>query len=263
MTIHDGCGRQIPVRDVIEELDRLLESDRAEEAEHHMYRWLRRAGEMGDWQGEITLQNELMGFHRSSGKRDAGLLAAREGIRLIRSHEMERTVTAATTFLNAATTMKAFGETQEAIPYYEEAEKIYNRTLQPEDYRFAGLYNNLALAWTDLGQYERALLYYNRALSLLEKLPGGVMELAVTWVNLACLWERKEENPDRREERIEECLNRAMEHLDRPDAERDGYYAFTCRKCAPTFGYFGWFLAEKELKRRADEIYRSNQNEGT
>ena len=261
--MHTDCGGQIPVREVIGELDRLLEKDRAEEAERHLYEWLDEAGRLGDWQGEITLLNELMGFHRSRGKRREGLEAARKGIRLIKSRGMEKTVTAGTTFLNAATTMKAFGETEEAMPFYEEAEKLYNRFLEEGDYRFAGLYNNLALAWTDLGQYERAFLYYDRALRLLGQLPGNAMESAVTWVNLACLWEKKEKDPDRREERIEECLTRAMEYLDDPEAERDGYYAFTCRKCAPTMGHFGRFRAERELRERADLIYRGLRNERT
>ena len=39
------------------------------------------------------------------------------------------------------------------------------------------------------------------------------------------------------------------------DENRNGYYAFTCRKCAPSFGYFGYFVYEKELNERADIIY--------
>ena len=36
---------------------------------------------------------------------------------------------------------------------------------------------------------------------------------------------------------------------------RDGYYAFVCEKCAPVFAYYGYFLTEQELHRRAGEIY--------
>ena len=39
------------------------------------------------------------------------------------------------------------------------------------------------------------------------------------------------------------------------DLPRNGYYAFVCEKCAPVFGYYGYFLTERELKRRAREIY--------
>ena len=126
MEMHSGCGGQIPVEEVVDRLDQLLERDLTGEAEDHLYSWLEKARDLGDWQGE--------------------------GIGLIQSRGMEKTVTGATTFLNAATTMKAFGDPEGAIPWYEKAEKIYNRSLQEGDYRFAGLYNNLALAWTDLGK---------------------------------------------------------------------------------------------------------------
>ena len=142
---HDGCGA-IPAEDVIRDFDRLLGQDRSREAEEFLYGWLKKAGELADWRGELTLQNELMGFHRSSGKEALGLQAVREGIQLIQDHGMEETLTAGTTFLNAATTLKAFGRAEEAIPWYERAEKLYNRLLGEGDYRFAGLCNNLALA---------------------------------------------------------------------------------------------------------------------
>ena len=35
----------------------------------------------------------------------------------------------------------------------------------------------------------------------------------------------------------------------------DGYYAFNCRKCADTFGHFGYFRIRQELSRAAEEIY--------
>ena len=35
----------------------------------------------------------------------------------------------------------------------------------------------------------------------------------------------------------------------------NGYYAYVCEKCAPTFRYFGRFACADELKQRSDEIY--------
>ncbi|MFR5602420.1 MAG: hypothetical protein ACLTKI_08835, partial [Lachnospiraceae bacterium] len=79
------------------------------------------------------------------------------------------------------------------------------------------------------------------------------MELAVTQTNLACLYEAWQE--DGYEEKIDSCIRRAMAYLDGPKVKRDGYYAFTCRKCAGTFGHFGYFKWKKELEERADAIY--------
>jgi len=50
-------------------------------------------------------------------------------------------------------------------------------------------------------------------------------------------------------------LDRAWQLLDTPSLPRDGYYAFVCEKCAPVFGYYGYFAEEAKLTGRAKEIY--------
>ena len=50
-------------------------------------------------------------------------------------------------------------------------------------------------------------------------------------------------------------LNRAEALLQTPEVPHNGYYAFVCEKCAPTFRYFGRFAYADELKQRSDEIY--------
>ena len=57
------------------------------------------------------------------------------------------------------------------------------------------------------------------------------------------------------EEQIGGYLDMALELLDTPSVPRDGYYAFVCEKCAPAFGYHGYFLAEADLAERAKAIY--------
>ena len=54
---------------------------------------------------------------------------------------------------------------------------------------------------------------------------------------------------------IEAYLDTALELLDSPSVPRDGYYAFVSEKCAPAFGYHGYFLAEADLRERAEAIY--------
>ena len=81
--------------------------------------------------------------------------------------------------------------------------------------------------------------------------PGSLLEMAVTWVNLAVLYEKAG-----REEEIDGCLEKAVEIFRSGEVPRDGYYAFNCRKCAETFGHFGYFRIKKELTEAADRIYR-------
>ena len=47
MEMHSGCGGQIPVEEVVDRLDQLLERDLTGEAEDHLYSWLEKAWETG------------------------------------------------------------------------------------------------------------------------------------------------------------------------------------------------------------------------
>ena len=78
--------------------------------------------------------------------------------------------------------------------------------------------------------------------------------MAVTYCNLADL-AAMEHGVERAEEQIREYLTTAERLLNTESLTKNGYYAFICEKCAPTFGYYGFFLTEKELNRRAEEIY--------
>ena len=50
-------------------------------------------------------------------------------------------------------------------------------------------------------------------------------------------------------------LDQAYDLLHDYSGDRNGHYAFVCEKCAPVFAYYGYFLAEEELKTAAEEIY--------
>ena len=157
----------------------------------------------------------------------------------------------ATVMLNAATTMKCFGQTEASIPVFSHVCRVYAQNLDPMDYRFAGLYNNMALSCADAGRYEEAERYYQLAMKIMSKLPAGENEIAVTLCNLAELYDRQ----DHEDMRIGQCMERAWEVLNTPGLPRDGYHAFSISKCVPSFDYFGYFLWAKELKERAEKIY--------
>jgi len=57
------------------------------------------------------------------------------------------------------------------------------------------------------------------------------------------------------EKQIFEWVDKAYDLLTESDAAHDGYYAFVCEKCAPSFSYYGYFLAAQELNKRAESIY--------
>ncbi len=88
----------------------------------------------------------------------------------------------------------------------------------------------------------------------LEKQENGALEVAITCLNLADLI-AAELGLENGAEQIEKQLQKAEKLLYTENLTRDGYYAFVCEKCAPVFGYYGYFLTEQELYRRAKDIY--------
>ena len=87
--------------------------------------------------------------------------------------------------------------------------------------------------------------------------PNGVLEQAITCLNIANA-EEAEKGMEAAEPRIFELLDKAYDLLNTPDVTHDGYYAFVCEKCAPTFAYYGYFMDAEELTKRAEAIYAGN-----
>ena len=81
-----------------------------------------------------------------------------------------------------------------------------------------------------------------------------VIDAAITYLNLADLYFKKLGEVDSAE-LIEENLDKAEKIFDDENVVRDGYYAYVCEKCAPTYEYYGWFVIAKKLNDLADKIY--------
>ena len=109
----------------------------------------------------------------------------------------------------------------------------------------------MALSYEDLGDYAEAERCFRLALGVIPHSRNPENELAVTWCNLAELYDRQ----DPEDPRIGECMEKAWEHLNDPTLPHNGYHAFTASKCIPSFDYFGYFLYSKELKERVERIY--------
>jgi len=182
---------------------------------------------------------------------EKGLTAIGDALALIRAHRMGSTLSGATVMLNAATTLKCFGRAAESIPIFCHVSRVYSDKLDPSDYRFPGLYNNMALSYADVGDVKSAQRYFSLALKLIAALPDSFNDMAVTYCNMAEMYGRL----DLEDARIESCMEKAWDCLNEPGLPRDGYHAFTISKCAPSFDYFGYFLYAKELKERAEKIY--------
>ena len=251
--VPDGhaCPQVVNVPETIRALDALYAEGREDEAGAFLEGKLAQARRGGDWRAELSMLSELLGQYRRSMNEEKGLRTVNEALALIREHHMGQTVSAATVMLNAATTLKCFHRAAESIPIFTHVARVYADRLDPADYRFAGLYNNMALSYDEAGDPASAERFFNLALRTIAKTEHPENDSAVTWCNMAEMYAKR----DMEDPRIDACLEKAWACLDAPDLPHDGYHAFTISKCAPTFDYFGYFLYAKELRERAEKIY--------
>lgn len=245
-----GC---IALDRILGKLDQYLHRNDYSAARRHLEFWLQEALGAGDSSTELTVRNELMGLYRKLGQESPALEMAEAALERVAALGISWQVGAATTYLNAATVYKAFGRAEEALPLYEKTTEIYEQELEPADPRLAGLYNNMALALVDLGQYDRAEALYGRALGVLAASGGNEPEMAITHLNLANLAEAKLDLEEGWED-IEGNLGKARELLE-GYGKWDGNYAFVCEKCASVYGYYGFTDYANTLSERSRRIY--------
>ncbi len=240
---------------IIKKLDGIYATGDLAAAENLLEEVLSTSRETGDWSAELSILSEMMGFYRRNSNKEKGLYSVRKGLEIIEKHSLSESISGATVMLNAATTLKAFGEPQESLQIFQRVLNTFNNKLTPNDYRFAGLYNNMALTLVDLGNFGEAESLYNKALEVLTHCDNPLNEMAVTYCNMAYMYDAV----DHEDKRIGEVLKMAEECLDSESVIKDGYYAFTASKCYPAFEYFGYFLTAERLKKISESIYESNR----
>lgn len=246
--------RPIPQRRVAEKLDEYMSRRDYAGVERHLLYWLEEAREGGDLRGQLMLRNELIGHYRKTGEREKALESIEAALALVDALDFGNTISAGTTYVNSATALNAFGENERALALFERARPLYERSAAIEPRLLGGLYNNMALACAALGRYDEALSLYDLAMARMGEVDNGELEQAITCLNIANVIEARD-GMEAGEARIYELMERAAALLGTPGVPRDGYYAFVCEKCAPTFDYYGWFAEAAALKEEAERIY--------
>ena len=246
--------KAVPQQRIIQKMNEYMSHRDYAGAQRHLKYWLEEAKAGFDKGGELLIRNELVGHFRKTGNREGAFESAKEAIRLLGELGFDNNVSAGTTYTNIATAYNAFGENEKSIEFFEKAKAVYegNENTSPE--LLGGLYNNMALTYVALGKYEEAFELYSKALEVMKKVENGELEQAITYLNMA---DAKEAmlGSEAAESVVFDYLDKAQELLDTPTLRRDGYYAFVCEKCAPSFEYYGYFLVANDLKNRAESIY--------
>ena len=249
--------RPVPQRRIIEKMDAYMSRLDYAGAERHLLYWLEEARLGGDLRGQLMLRNELVGHYRKTGERDKAFASADAALALLRELGFGDTLSAGTTYVNVATAMGAFGEHDRALSLFERARALYESSAYTEPQLLGGLYNNMALTCAALKRFDEAMALYDRAMAQMAHAPNGALEQAITCLNRANLIEDMD-GMEAGEGRIYALVDQAAGLLARPDLPRDGYYAFVCEKCAPTFDHYGYFAEAEELRQEAERIHAGN-----
>lgn len=203
-----------------ETLDTYFAKQEIDKVDPFLISSLEQAKEEEDYGAYITVCNEMIGFYRSVSAFEKAYVAAEDVLLLMEELQMEHTEHFATTLLNTATAYRAAGDYETALRYYRQALQIYDGILPPQDYRYAGLYNNMSILLEKMDRNDEAIVCANQALAIIETLEGGGMETATTLTNLALL-HFKVSQP----ERAKELLERALSLFEGSGESTDAHYS--------------------------------------
>ena len=202
------------------QLDDYFAKSQIEQVEPFLCASLEQAKEEPDYGAYISICNEMIGFYRSISAFKKAFDAAEDVLLLMEELQLDRSEHFATTLLNTATAYRAAGNFKQAYVYYEQALQIYDGLIPPEDYRYAGLYNNMSILLEKMERNEEAVQYAERALAIIEKLENGEMETATTLTNLALLYFKLSDYP-----KAQELLERALTLFENCGDMTDAHYS--------------------------------------
>lgn len=234
---------------ILNKYDGLLNKNLIKEAGEYLESEIKNAKKQNDSFTELTLHNEVVSFHRRTGEQAKAVGAINEILGLLEKLEIKASVVGANMYLNCATTLNFFHRTEDSLPLFERAFEAYINTIPENDYRFAGFYNNYALALYETENYNEALRYFRKALNILSLYKGNDSEMAVTFCNLAHLFEKTNDD-----EMLTNCLNSAFFSLKDYDGEINNNFVLHCEKCLNAFKFFKKDDFVKETEAKLAEI---------
>ncbi|MBQ2690277.1 MAG: tetratricopeptide repeat protein [Solobacterium sp.] len=246
--------KPVPQQRIMEKVEEYMSRRDYASVERHLLYWLEEAKLGTDERGELMIRNELIGHYRKSGKREEAFAQVDQALALVDTLDYGETISAGTTYVNAATALNAFGDNTRALALFHKAKDIYESAKHIDPVLLGGLYNNMALVCREVKDYARAHALYAKAYETMGKVENGALEQAITCLNEADLY-TDELGAESAEHKVFELLDQAEELLDTEGIPHNGYYAFVCEKCAPAFAHYGYFLTARRLEEQAKEIY--------
>ena len=252
---NDGPDQSYEIMIPLEKITRQLEEYRGrkeyDKALQLLRCWLAEAKETDDKWGQLSLRNDLISLYRRMGNMGRTMHNTKRALELVVRLGAEEDLAGGVTYVNAATAYARFGKNETALAIFRKAEKIYSEAEGVPRDCLGGLYNNMAAAFAALSMQEEALCYYKKALEIMKDVPGGEMDEAITYLNIADMVARAV-GMEKGKNEIKALLGKAYRRL---CGSRAGYeFAAVCEKCAPVFSHYGYLVEAERLLSRAASI---------
>lgn len=240
------------MENILQQIDRLLEENKGAQAQALMEESLERALGTGDRSSAVTLLNELIGFCRETGQAERSYYYGEAVLTLLQEMGLSGTLPFATSVLNIASAYRAGGRLEDAMTCYRAVEQIYSQVLQADDMLVASLYNNKALLYQEMGEFEAAGTYLEQALEIALQHPERYYEQASSYANLAATYLRLG-----REEQAVKCFKQAIAMFE-AHGVRDAHYCAALASLATYLFQKGEYdLAEGYFTRAMQGIEES------
>lgn len=251
-----GTDFTMNVEKFYETLDSYFTNNQIEQVDPFLVASLEQAKDEQDYGAYISVCNEMIGFYRSISAFEKAYIAAEDVLLLMEELNMDNTEHFATTLLNAATAYRAAGDYANALRYYRQALQIYDGVLEPQDYRYAGLYNNMSILLEKMEDNEEAIAYAKKALTIIEALPDSGPQTATTMTNLALIYFKVN-----RFEEAKNLLNKALSLFEQSNGQADEHYSGALAGVAEAWYRMGDYAKALEYYEKALHEIKSHYGE--
>lgn len=204
----------------IQKLDSLFASGQYDRVEPFMLAALAEAKEREDYGLYLSVGNEMIGYYRSVSRFEKAYQISEDMLLLMEELQMDQSAEFATVLLNTATAYSFDENFEMALQFYRRAEQIYHLLVRPDDYLFAGLYNNMSSLMEKMGRNGEALSLLMKALEILQNYPDRQMEAATNFTNLGLLYLKMDDH-----ESGKKCVMQAVQMFEALDTPASHYSA--------------------------------------
>lgn len=239
------------IQKVLAEYDSMFGKYTLKEIEGFLLKHLSEARFKSEHEELVTLLNEAIGFYRDTTQKEKALKNCGALMEHLVEMKLEGTIPYATSLLNIANAFRAFDLHKEAVQLFEKVEEIYGNHISKEDFMYASLYNNWALAYQESGEYDKAAEMLRKALKIVDLYKEAIIPQATTRTNLASSLLAIG---------TESAYQEAVEHLSKAlaifekDGGKDFHYGAALVAMGDAYSY-------KENYRKAAEYYKAGMAE--